>query len=188
MIGLIPRVLLDLITAAGGPTAAAEVRRRAGVSPEKRLAMSDIYDDAQWRRLFAATCEVLNVSQSQAEDLFAEHFLADALKRWPVWFQMSASARQLLERQPSIHNSLAAGLHDPRVRKSTADKFRIEKRDRELIAHYRSPNELCGLYKALARRVLTHYGERATVEETQCMKEGAGECVIHIRWTSEESQ
>lgn len=186
MIGLIPRVLFDLVASAASPEAVAEIIRRAGVSPEKRFGMSDICDDAEWRRLFRATCEVLKVSQAEAEELYAERFLADALRRWPVWFQMSADARQLLECQPSIHNSLATGLPDPLARKSAADKFRVEKRDREIVTHYCSPNELCGLYTALARRVLTHYGESATVEETQCMKQGASRCVIHIRWTSAE--
>jgi CheY-like chemotaxis protein len=32
----------------------------------------------------------------------------------------------------------------------------LERRDGELVTHYRSPNQLCGLYKALARWVPLH--------------------------------
>jgi hypothetical protein len=187
MLGLIPKVLLELVASSAGAEAVAEVRRRAAVSPDKHFGLGELYDDAEWQRIFNAVCEVLNISPAQAEQQFADHFLADALKRWPGWFEISSNARELMERQPIIHNSLATSVHDRQARNSINDKFLVQKHEGGLITRYRSPNRLCGLYMALVRRLLTHYGESATVEETQCMKQGATECVILTRWTSQEN-
>ncbi len=181
MVGLIPKLLLDLVTAKGGESAAAEVKRRAE-APDAPFRIDTVYPDELWQRLLRASCEVLAVSQEEAESLYADFFGRDALARWPVWFAMSKNARQLLERQPIIHNTFATGVRDADARRGIADKFHIEKREHELVVHYRSPNQLCGLYVALARWVLDHYGEHATVEQARCAKRGDPECVIHVRW------
>ncbi len=50
--------------------------------------------------------------------------------------------------------------------------------------HYRSPNQLCGLYTATARWIINHYGDDASIEETKCLKQGDSECEIRIRWAA----
>lgn len=183
MVGLIQKLLFDLVESAGGTEAAVDVKRRADVPEDKEFRMDEAYDDEEWRRLLAATCDVLNVTQEQAEEAYADIFIKDALRRWPMWFQMSNSAREFLERQPRIHNGFATGVQDSEARKSINGKFQLEKHNGELVVHYRSPNQLCGLYKALAHRVSDHYGEKASIEETRCLKQGDPECEIHISWT-----
>lgn len=182
VVGLIQKVLLDMVEAVGGSDAVAEVKTRAGVEPERRFRMDTVYADDEWRRLLEAACAVLGVSEDAALDVYAKHFLRDARARWPIWFEMSQSARQFLLRQPTIHNTFATGVRDADARRGIRDKFRLEELERELVAHYRSPNELCGLYKALAREVLQHYSEQAAIEEPRCTKRGDDECEIHIRW------
>jgi hypothetical protein len=182
MVGLIQKVLFDLIEAIGGPQAASEVRRRAGVEEDRRFRLDTVYPDDEWQRLLKATGEVLGRSQEELETAYAETFGRDSLRRWPIWFETSANARQFLERQQTIHNTFATGVRDPEARHGIRDKFRLEKLPDELVTHYRSPNELCGLYKALARWVLKHYQEEAVIEETCCTKRGDPECEIHIRW------
>jgi len=107
----------------------------------------------------------------------------DALKRWPVWFKMSGNSRDFLERQQAIHNSLAAGVCEESKRRAVADKFRIDKNGDEIITHYRSENQHCSLYKTLARWIIRYYGDEASIGERRCMREGADECEIHVRWT-----
>lgn len=182
MVGLIQKVLFDLIHEKAGPDAVAEIKRRALVPPERRFRLDGVYADDEWQRLLAASCDVLGLSQAEVETVYADFFARDMIRRWPVWFAMSANARQFLERQPTIHNTFATGVRDPGARRGIEDKFRIESREHEVVAHYRSPNQLCGLYVALARWVLNHYGEEATIEETSCLKRGDAECEIHIRW------
>lgn len=183
MVGLIHRALFSLIESTAGHDAVAEVKRRANV-PEDQAFLADVaYDNAEWQRLFANACDVLGLSQSQAETAFADFFGHDALLRWPTWFEKSHNAREFLERQPNIHRSIATAVRNPATRKEIAHKFNLEKRDQELVMHYRSPNQLCGLYIALAKWIINHYGDQATIEETRCLKQGDPECEIHIRWS-----
>jgi hypothetical protein len=188
MVGLIQKILFDLVQATGGPEAVAEVRRRAELPEDRRFRLDTVYPDDEWQRLLRAACEVLGLSQDEVEVAYADFFGRDALQRWPVWFEMSANAREFLERQQTIHNTFATGVRDPDARKGIRDKFRLEALDNEFIAHYRSPNELCGLYKALARWVLNYYREHALIEETRCTKRGDAECEIHIRWELEPAR
>lgn len=182
MVGLIQKVLHDLALQRGGAQAVARIYEAAGVPPDRNFRIDTVYPDDEWQRLLVAACEVLQLGPEAFENAYAEQFGSDALRRWPAWFKMSRSARELLERQPIIHNTFATGVRDPDARRDIRDKFRLEQRPDELVTHYRSPNELCGLYKALARWVLRHYGESATIDEPLCLKRGDPECEIHIRW------
>lgn len=185
MVGVIQKVLLDLALLRGGPQAVSRIYLAAGIPEDRRFRIDTVYPDDEWQRMLAAACDVLELSPEALETAYAEQFGRDALRRWPVWFSMSRNAREFLERQPTIHNTFATGVRDPEARHGIRDKFRLERREQELITHYRSPNELCGLYKALARWVLRHYEEQATIEEPLCLKRGDAECEIHIRWESE---
>jgi len=183
MVGIIHKVLFDLIESAGGPNAVEAVRSRAGIPADAAYSLNAAYDDAEWRRLLEASCAVLGLSAEAAELAYAEAFYRDALTRWPSWFQMSRDSREFLLRQPAIHNSLAAGLTAASERKAVSDKFRVERNEGGIIMHYRSPNQHCRLYVALARRIIAHYGDDATIAERCCMRTGAPECEIHVQWT-----
>lgn len=183
MVGLIHKILFGFLESTEEPEVAHEIRRRAGVPLDKEFHINEVYDDCEWQRLFAATIEVLDITQEQAEEAYADHFLKDGKERWPVWFKMAKTAREFLVRQPKIHNGFATSQQDPVLRSAIDDKFDVEERDEEIIVRYKSPNQHCGLYKALARGVLKLYGEEATIEEVCCMRDGAPECEIRIRWS-----
>lgn len=188
MVGVIQKVLIDLALREGGPQAVDRIYQAAGIPMDRRFRIDTVYPDDEWQRMLAAACEVLQMTPPAFEAAYAEQFGRDALQRWPAWFKMSRNAREFLERQPTIHNTFATGVRDPEARHGIRDKFRLELREHELVTHYRSPNELCGLYKALAHWVLGHYGERASIDETLCLKRGDAECEIHIRWEPEGSR
>ena len=184
MLGYPFRPMLQAIEVRGGPAAVAEVKRRAGVPPDRTYRMSETYADEECQRLLAAAGEVLGLRTEETCDLWAEAFLKDTQKRFPVWYRMCANSRALLEYHPEIHVGFAASLPDPKASQAVLNKFRLEKLEQELIVHYRSPNRLCKLYRALARRVIAHYGDEASIEETRCLHRGDAECEIHIRWAS----
>ena len=81
MVGLIHKLLFDLIEEMAGMEKVLEVKRMAGVEEDKAFRMDEVYDDDEWQRLFSATCEVLGVTQDQAEEVFAEFFFKDTMKR-----------------------------------------------------------------------------------------------------------
>ena len=182
MLGLIPKILIDLVEAHGPDGAVARVKELAGLPEDRRYRLDTVYTDAEWQKLLAAACEVLGVTAEQAEVLYADVFARDALRRWPMWFKMSANAREFLERQQTIHNAFATGVRDAEARRGIQDKFRLEKHPNELVVHYRSPNQLCGLYRALARWIVDFYKEEALIEELRCTKNGDDECELHVRW------
>ena len=182
MLGYPFRPMLQAIEARGGAAAVAEVKRRAGVPPERVYRMSETYPDAECQRLLAAAGEVLALSVEETCDLWAAAFLQDTQKRFPAWYRMCADSRALLEYHPEIHSGFAASLRDPKASQAVTDKFRLEKLEQELVVHYRSPNRLCKLYRALARRVIAHYGDEADIEERRCQHRGDPECEIRIRW------
>ncbi len=182
MLGLIQKVLLDLVEEKAGAGAVAEVRRRGGVPPDRIFRIGEVYSDEEWQRLWRAACDVLHTSEGEATDAYAEVFMRDALSRFPMWFELSANSREFLERQITIHNVFSSGVRDPGARKAVVDKFRIEKHEDEIVTHYRSPNRFCSLYKSLARWLFRHYGDEAIVEEHKCMLHGDEECEIHVTW------
>jgi hypothetical protein len=182
MLGLIPKILMELVTEVYGPEAATEIRHRAGCAEDLDFRINEVYDDELWRNLITASSEVLDCSTETLEEAYARYFLKDAQQRWPAWFKMSKSAREFLERHPAVHNNFADAVRDPASRDLIKDKFRIEKQEDKIITHYRSPNRHCHLYISLAREVLKLYGEEASIEQVKCVKRGDSECEIWISW------
>jgi len=182
MIGLIQKILLDLVEERMGPEAVRDVKRSAGVPVDRIFRLGEVYSDTEWQNLLSATCRVLGANEDQVMELYADAFGRDALIRFSKWFEMSANSREFLERQVTIHNVFASGVVDPNSRKAVVDKFRIETFDDKIVTHYRSPNKLCSLYKALAHWMFIHYSDDAVIEETKCMHRGDEECEIHVIW------
>lgn len=183
MVGLIHKVFFDLVRSIGGEDAVTEVRRRAGVPSGREFHLNITYDDAEWRRLLQAARDIAGLTPEAMDEAYADAFARDALVRWPMWFEMADNSRAFIEMQPTIHNSLASGVADRISRQAIRDKFRVERRGSGTITYYRSSNRHCGLYKALARRIIEHYGDEATIDEPRCMHTGSSECEIHIHWT-----
>ena len=50
MVGLIQKLLMDLVEESAGADAVAEVKRRADVPADRVFRMDEVYDDEEWRR------------------------------------------------------------------------------------------------------------------------------------------
>jgi hypothetical protein len=170
------RLLLNAIEDRHGPEAVAQTLADAGISADRVYRLNEPYPDSEAQRLTAAASRYLSL------DDIAEAFFQDTIVRFPTWFEMCKTSREFLEMQPEIHNTFAHGLQRPEERDAVREKFRLEKLADELVVHYRSPNGLCDMYKAIAERVFRHYREQATIDEPNCMKRGDSECQLRIRW------
>jgi len=184
MVGLMHKMVLGMVESEAGKDAVREVYRRAGIPADTVHRISENYDDAEWRRLLEVAFEVLDLSAERGVELLADYFLTDALERWPSWFEMSENSREFLKRQPAIHNGFYTGIRDSEMRRKLRDKFHVEERAGVLVTRYRSPNQLCGLYVALARWIIQHYGDTGSVEHVTCTQQGSPDCEIHIRWSA----
>jgi hypothetical protein len=170
------KVVLQAIEKRHGPEAVIRTLEEAGVPTDRTYRLNEMVDDDEARRLSAVAFQRL----SQEE--IAEAFFEDTRARFPTWYEMCKTSRQFLEMQPEIHNTFAIGLRQPEERDAVRDKFRLEKLEDELVVHYRSANQMCGIYKSIAQHVFRYYGDKATIEERICMRRGDAECEIRIRW------
>lgn len=188
MVGLIHRLILDMLQRQYGEQMVndilSETKAAVGHNIGRHFRLDTNYSDQEFQTLLGIALKKTDLSQSDFEHVFAQHFLADALQRWPVWFQMSDSAKSFLERQPRIHNGFASSMKTQQDRDRINDKFHLDSTDDSLTVHYHSPNQLCGLYVELAKAVIKHYGDEAEVEERLCLKNGDHECCIVINWNN----
>jgi len=82
MIGLIQKILLDLVEERAGPEAVADVKKSAGVPLDRIFRLGEVYSDAEWRNLLAAACRILGANEEQVMELYADVFGRDALTRF----------------------------------------------------------------------------------------------------------
>src|SRR5262245_41323286 len=176
MLGYPLKLLLNGIDRRYGREGVVQALAEAGLPADRVYRLNDLYSEDEAQRLAAAALQRITV-----EDI-AEVFFEDTRVRFPTWFEMCKTSREFLEMQPEIHNTFAVGLQRPEDRDAVRDKFRLEKLDDQLVVHYRSPNRMCDIYKAIAQRVFHHYHEKANIDEPRCMKRGNDECELRIRW------
>ena len=182
MVGLIHRMLLELLDELLDAAAVARIRARANIPADTMFRMAQSYSDEEFRNLLTCIMEETGLDRDTLEIRFASHFLKDAKARWPRWFDMSTSARELLLRQPKIHNGFASSMCSEADRTRINDKFLVDEDEQGITVHYKSPNQLCVLYKALAKEVIDDYGEQATITESLCLKKGDAKCCIRVEW------
>lgn len=186
MVGLIQKLFLDMVRKMGGEDLVTQIKQDAGIPTDRIYQINDIYPDEEWQRLLASGLKVLKITPEQADEVYADYFLKDAMKRFPMWFEMCKTSYDFLVIQPTIHNCFATSVIDQKDRDVINDKFVVDQspeHPNKLITHYRSGNHHCGLYKALAKCLFKHYNDEARIEEKKCLKQGDKECEIHFNWS-----
>lgn len=190
MVGLIQKLLCDMILIAADAATLEKIKQDAGIESDRVFHLNQVYSDEEWQRLFASTLKIMNLTEDQAIDIYADYFAKDALKRFPTWFVMCKNSYEFLLIQPTIHNCFATGVTEAdgelrkQICKGITDKFHVDKQAMKIVTHYRSPNQLCSLYIALAKWMIAHYQDTAIIEEKKCTKRGDDECEIVIQWTN----
>jgi hypothetical protein len=177
LLGYPLKLILNAIEARHGREAVVQTLAEAGLPADRVYRLNEPYADSEAQRLTVAASQRISV-----EDI-AETFFEDTRVRFPTWFEMCKTSREFLEMQPEIHNTFALGLQQPEERDAVREKFRLEKLKDELVVHYRSPNHLCDMYKAIAEHVFRYYRDQATIDEPRCMKRGDLECELRLRWS-----
>lgn len=184
MIGIIPRLWVHTLRHIGKPEQVAQVLAAVGHPPDFEYALDQPYTDAECAALMQASQTTFQLDEQALFASFAHTFMQDSLQRWPVWFEMSPTARDFLERQPRIHERFNRSLNQRELQSGAyTPKFQITATTSGLQVHYQSPNKLCRLYMAMARELLSHYQDlHATLHETRCMHRDDEACEIHISW------
>ncbi len=183
MIGIIQRVLLNLLEETGGETLRFAVMDRAGVPHDRTFRIDQNYPDDECLRLIQGAVDETGLSEDEINALYAKAFLKEAHTLFPQFFLMAKTSEQFLLRQATIHGVIASGLKKSEERQMVKDKFSARSIEPGFVeVTYRSPNKLCGLFRALAHEVAAMYGEIVTVDCADCMKRGDEACRFELRW------
>ena len=138
------------------------------------------YPDARLVALVMAASRALNKSPDHVVRWFAREALPLLAAKYPQFFQPHTSARPfLLTLNDIIH---------PEVRKlypgADVPEFDFDTTDPEmLVMGYRSARKLCTFAEGLIEGAATHYGEHASIHQSQCMLRGDPKCVLHVKLT-----
>ncbi|NCP65708.1 MAG: heme NO-binding protein [Paraglaciecola sp.] len=183
MIGIIQKVLVDLLVNTGGTELKQAVFARAGVPLDRNFRIDQNYPDDECLRLIHAAVAETGLPAQQIYTLYAKAFLQEAKSLFPRFFEISTSSEAFLMRQATIHAVMASGLQHSVDRKKVTDKFSATQlAPGSIQIEYRSANLLCGIFKALAHELAGFYNESLTVSCARCVKRGDGECCFVLQW------
>ena len=76
----------------------------------------------------------------------------------------------------SIHD--AVHRHNPKRKPPCIRADRLS--DEEMVLHYQSKRMLCSVVRGVIRGLGEHFGEKFSINETQCMHHGAQECTFEL--------
>jgi hypothetical protein len=133
------------------------------------------YPDGEFMRLAASASDLLGMPSEELLRWFGRLALPRFAERYPALFAEHHSARPfVLTLNDIIHPEVrklypGAEVPDFEFDASSADR---------LVIRYRSSRKLCAFAVGLIQGAAAYYGERVTVEQPECMKQGAAECVL----------
>lgn len=186
MIGIINALLFDYIEAQHGIEKLKALKARLNMPDDYSFRIDTYYADTEWQDIYQKTAAFVGVEREAMEWGFG-YFSGKALvNQFPTFVSGCTCARDLIVRQPKIHNIIGNSVNDPGTRKIINQKFTLEERDDKVVMHYVSPNQLCTFYRSLATWAGEHFGETVTIQEPRCMKKGDSECEIHLQYTKNQ--
>lgn len=98
MIGIIQKVLLDLLEETGGKPLLGAVLKRAEVPENVTFRIDQNYSDDEFHRLLQASSDETGLSEDELSALYAKAFLKRARDLFPRFFDMSSSSSSNLAR------------------------------------------------------------------------------------------
>jgi hypothetical protein len=140
--------------------------------------MSEAYPDEEFLELVRSACETTGTDVDELVYDFGVFAGNKTFPRlYPAFFSLAGGTRQfLLTVETRIHELVRATIPDARppqldVEPADGDGLRIT---------YTSPRQLCVLLMGLVEGTAQHFGERAEVTQTACMRDGAPACVFDV--------
>lgn len=138
------------------------------------------YPDEEFVTLASAAAVILKAPVNGVIRSIAQGAMPHLVKRYPQFFEGHESARTfVLTLNEIIH---------PEVRKlypgADAPEFEFnEASGGELDIGYRSKRKLCALAEGFIAGAAHHYREKATIQQTSCMLQGAESCLLRCSFS-----
>lgn len=193
MLGSLVVTLVDFVESKVGAVRRAQLCELAGFAAGEAIRLDVEYDDALWQRLYEAvlthlaresTPPLTRAAVEREYAFFAGEWLA---RKFPGMLHGVGSARDLLRRQPLIHNTMGRAHRSPATMKRVNDKFVVAEHGAELVVTYSSPNNLPGLYRALVEWVGLKFQERIEVVHSEQAGAGPPVHVFRLRFLGKQS-
>lgn len=137
------------------------------------------YPDEDLFRLVGAASSALHQPPDQVLRQLGQGAIPLLAARFPGFFENHTSRSFLLTLNDVIHaevRKLYPGAEVPDFDFGTDDAG-------VLIVGYRSRRRLCALAEGFILGAAAHFGDCATLEQTQCMNQGASKCLIRCALT-----
>jgi len=180
MKGIVFNVLEEVVTERYGADAWDALLPAADSSGEYTSLGS--YPDGELMRLVTAASAALDTPSEDLVRWFGQEALTRFATRFPVLFRGHTTTRTfLLTLNDIIHTEvrkLYPGAETPNFEFDTSSPD-------VLIMRYRSSRRLCAFAVGLTEGAATYYGERATIEQPECMLRGDESCVLVCSFAKE---
>lgn len=181
MKGVVFHLLESTVTRMHGEDFWDEVLEQAGV--EGAYTTIGTYPDEELLALTRVVADRLGVTSNEVTRRFAVDAAATFAERFADFFRPHKTTRGLLLALNDI-------IH-PEVRKlypeARTPHFNFEPApDGRLLMHYHSHRQMCAFAEGLIIGSAPHFGERATVEQPQCVYRGDDHCVLLVGFTPAE--
>ena len=135
------------------------------------------YPDEQLLALVGAASEEFGLEPDEIVTWFGASAMPHFAARYPQLFEPHDDARSFVMTLNSI-------IH-PEVRKlypgATVPDFDFDPSSPDvLLMGYSSPRKLCSFAEGLLKGAASHFGERVSIDQPECMKRGDSRCLMAI--------
>jgi len=186
MIGVINRLMFDFVEQNWGSEMSARFRKESQ-SENVDFRMDVYYPDVEWQQQLDVAIRLTGLDKEALVWAFGRYSGEVLTRQFSGFITGATSARDVITRQPRIHNTLALSFTEEAHRKTINEKFRLEEFPDHTVVHYVSPNKLCAFYRSLAQWVADSFNETIEIIEPVCMHRGDHECEIHVRYLGKKT-
>lgn len=174
MHGILFKQLKTYVTERWGTDEWEAAMAEAGIEPKLYLPVTD-YPDEEAFRLLDGVTSVTGVARDQLLADLGEHLAPALLETFRAHVESDWDAMDVLEHSGT---QVFAVL---RSEEGGEDEVVATREDDDaVVLEYGSPLELCELATGILAGIVEEHGESATVEERQCMHDGASHCEIRV--------
>ncbi len=175
MHGIIFTALKKYVRTRLGDEAWTNLRTAAGLGDRIYLPVQ-AYPDAEMTALIQTVAHLSGISEPQLLEDFGKSLAPEFLGLYRPLIKPDWRTLDLLEHLNHLHGAVKTnnpGAAPPALAIDRRDPGRVE-------IDYRSDRRWCAFGRGLIHGVATHYGERMTVTEPQCMHQGADSCHLVV--------
>ena len=136
------------------------------------------YSDEEIVGLAQTAADALGLSLPVVLEDFGSYVGPRLMSFYPMYLKdgLDNSFDMIIHAGANIHDAIHRHNPDRKPPHLSAQR----ESDDVLIIHYHSHRKLCHVVRGIVRGLGEHFNEELTIEETQCMYEGAKECVIKV--------